>query len=202
MTWIVAWQAWMKKLNDDLAAKGIPLIPNTSAFTTTWDNTDYGLTAGIFDEGFAGTELRHGRLDGVDQRAAQALRGRQDHDPAELPDERGVDVATRMYYLGNYLLVKGRHTYLEYFASGPLEWYPEWKIDLGAPSSGTAADVSSLLQGGVYRRDFAKGSVLVNPGGSPVTVPLGGDLPARRAERRRRRGRIGHRAGLALDAGR
>jgi hypothetical protein len=34
--------------------------------------------------------------------------------------------------------------------------------------------VSSLLQGGVYRRDFARGSVLVNPGASMVTVPLGG----------------------------
>jgi hypothetical protein len=84
------------------------------------------------------------------------------------------DVATRMYYLGNYLLVKGRHTYVEYFASGPLEWYPEWKVDLGAPSSGPAADVSSLLASGVYRRDFAKGSVLVNPGPSMVTVALGG----------------------------
>ena len=45
------------------------------------------------------------------------------------------DVATRMYYLGNYLLVKGHHTYLDYFAAGPLEWYPEWAIDLGAPTT-------------------------------------------------------------------
>ena len=79
-----------------------------------------------------------------------------------------------MYYLGNYLLVKGRHTYLEYFAAGPLEWYPEWKIDLGAPAAAAAADAAALLQNGVYRRDFAKGSVLVNPSGSPVTVALGG----------------------------
>ena len=54
---IAAWQTWMQKLNDDLAAKGIPLIPNTSAFTTSWDTTNYGLTAGIFDEGFAGTDF-------------------------------------------------------------------------------------------------------------------------------------------------
>ena len=32
------------------------------------------------------------------------------------------DVSTRMYCLGNCLLVKGRHTYLDYFAAGPLEW--------------------------------------------------------------------------------
>ena len=52
-SYIQSWQAWIKPLNDALAAKGIPLIPNTSAFTTTWDNTNYDLTAGIFSEGFA-----------------------------------------------------------------------------------------------------------------------------------------------------
>ena len=86
-----------------------------------------------------------------------------------------TDVATRMYYLGNYLLVKGHHTYLDYFASGPLEWYPEWSIDLGAPRTTGTTDVTTLASGGVYRRDFAKGSVLVNPTGSPVTVTLSGN---------------------------
>jgi hypothetical protein len=75
--------------------------------------------------------------------------------------------------LGNYLLVKGHHTYLDYFAQGPLEWYPEWGADLGAPSS-SATNVSTYASGGVYRRDFAKGSVLVNPTSSPVNVSLGG----------------------------
>jgi hypothetical protein len=84
------------------------------------------------------------------------------------------DVATRMYYLGNYLLVKGHHTYLDYFASGPLEWYPEWSIDLGAPTTEGTTDVTTLASSGVYRRDFAKGSVLVNPTSSSVTVDLGG----------------------------
>ncbi|HTB73956.1 MAG TPA: putative glycoside hydrolase [Polyangiaceae bacterium] len=172
-TWIAAWQVWMKKLNDDLAAKGIPLIPNTSAFTTTWDTTDYGLTTGIFDEGFAGTSFAMADWTASTNEllklaAADKIMILQNYLTS------ADDVATRMYYLGNYLLVKGRHTYVEYFASGPLEWYPEWKVDLGAPSSGPAADVSSLLAGGVYRRDFAKGSVLVNPGASMVTVALGG----------------------------
>jgi hypothetical protein len=85
------------------------------------------------------------------------------------------DVATRMYYLANYLLVKGNRTYLDYFAAGPLEWYPEWGLDLGAPKT-TGAKADDLLQGGVYRRDFAKGTVLVNPSGSAVTVSLGGTM--------------------------
>jgi hypothetical protein len=79
-----------------------------------------------------------------------------------------------MYYLGNYLLVKGNHTYLDYFASGPLEWYPEWTIDLGAPAAASPASVAALLASGVYRRDYAKGSVLVNRSSAPVTVVLGG----------------------------
>jgi hypothetical protein len=173
VTWIAAWQTWIKKLNDDLAAKGIPLIPNTSAFTTTWDTTDYGLTAGIFDEGFAGTGFAMADWiastnELLKLAAADKIMILQNY------LKTTSDVPTRMYYLGNYLLVKGRHAYVEYFASGPLEWYPEWKIDLGAPATGPATDVSKLLQGGVYRRDFARGSVLVNPSGVAVTVALGG----------------------------
>ncbi len=174
VTWIAAWQTWMKKLNDDLAAKGIPLIPNTSAFTTTWDNTDYGLTAGIFDEGFAGTDFAMADWTASTNELLKLSAADKIMILQNYLADTDVGVTKRMYYLGNYLLVKGKHTYLEYFLGGPLEWYPEWKIDLGAPVAGPAADVSSLLQGGVYRRDFAKGSVLVNPGGSAVTVSLGG----------------------------
>ena len=83
------------------------------------------------------------------------------------------DVARRLYYLGNYLLVRGARTYLFYFAGSTLEWYPEWELDLGAPTT-TAVTVDDLAMGGVYRRDFANGIVLVNPSSAPVTVALGG----------------------------
>ena len=52
-----------------------------------------------------------------------------------------------MYYLGNYLLVKGHQTYLDYFAGGPLEWYPEWAIDLGTPTSASTTNVADLASG-------------------------------------------------------
>jgi hypothetical protein len=172
-TWIDAWQKWMTKLNADLKAKGIPLIPNDSAFITGWDSTDYTRTMGVFAEGFAGTWfavsdwkastntlLKLASLDRI------MILQNYLSDPS--------DVAKRMYYLGNYLLVKGHHTYLDYFAGGPLEWYPEWGIDLGAPTTAPTTDVTTLMSGGVYRRDFAKGSVLVNPTSSPVDVSLGG----------------------------
>jgi hypothetical protein len=173
VTWIQAWQTWITKLSTDLAAKGIPLIPNDGPFVTGWDTTDYTVTAGVFSEGFASTSfvpsdwvastnelLKLASLDRI-----MILQNYL---------SSAADVATRMYYLGNYLLVKGHHTYLDYFAQGPLEWYPEWSVDLGTPTTAPTTDVSTMMSGGVYRRDFAKGSVFVNPSGAAVNVSLGG----------------------------
>jgi hypothetical protein len=172
-TWIAAWESWITSLSSALSSQGIPLIPNTSAFITGWDNTNYGLTPGIFAEGFAGTgfalsDWQASTNELLSLAAADRIMILQNYLSAT------TDVATRLYYLGNYLLVKGHHTYLDYFASGPLEWYPEWKIDLGAPTTAMATDVSSLASSGVYRRDFVNGIVLVNPSGSSVNVALGG----------------------------
>src|SRR5262249_51020876 len=147
------------------------LIPNTGPFVTTWDDTDYSLTAGIFSEGYADPSFAESDWTAAtNELLSLVAKGKivmlQNYLAAP------TDVATRLYYLGNYLLVKGDKTYLDYFSAGPLEWYPEWGLDLGAAKT-TGATVSDLLKGGVYRRDFAKGSVLVNPSSSPVTVTLG-----------------------------
>jgi hypothetical protein len=170
-TFIDAWQTWITQLDGALAARGIPLIPNTSAFTTSWDNTNYGLSAGIFAEGFSAPSFAESDWQASTDEiltlvAADKIVILQNY----LSDP--TDLATRRYYLANYLLVKGSHTYLDYFAAGPLEWYPEWTLDLGAAQT-SATDVSQLLQNGVYRRDFANGIVLVNPSGSDVSVSLG-----------------------------
>jgi hypothetical protein len=172
-TWIDAWQTWITKLNADLAAKGIPLIPNTGAFITGWDTTNYTLSAGAFSEGFAGTDFAVSDW----QASTNELLLLASDDRLMILQNyltTASDIATRMYYLGNYLLVKGHHTYLDYFADGPLEWYPEWSVDLGAPTTPTTTNVMDLAEAGVYRRDFANGSVLVNPTSSSVTVDLGG----------------------------
>ncbi len=173
-TWIDAWQTWITKLSADLAAKGIPLIPNDGNFVTSWDNTDYTVTTGVFSEGFASTNEAVSDW----QASTNELLKLASLDKIMILQNylsSPGDVATRMYYLGNYLLVKGHHTYLDYFASGPLEWYPEWGIDLGTPTTPATTDVSTLASGGVYRRDFTKGSVLVNPTASPVTVSIAGN---------------------------
>jgi hypothetical protein len=173
-TWIQAWQTWIAALDAALAAKGIPLIPNDGAFVTGWDTTDYAVTHGVFSEGFADptfavSDWKASTNELLKLATADKLMILQNYLSAP------TDTAKRMYYLGNYLLVKGRHAYLDYFASGPLEWYPEWAVDLGAPSSSSpAADVGTLASAGVYRRDFVKGSVLVNPTSAAVVVSLGG----------------------------
>jgi hypothetical protein len=79
------------------------------------------------------------------------------------------EVATRLYYLANYLLVRGDRSYLDYFAGGPLEWYPEWDVDVGAPVA-TATTVDDLATGGAYEREFANGWAVVNPTASPATL--------------------------------
>jgi hypothetical protein len=175
-TWIAAWDTWIGALDASLG--GIPLIPNTSAFVTTWDNSDYNRTAGIFVEGFAdpGFSVTDWKAS-TNQILAIAGQGKIVILQNYLAD--ASDVARRLYYLANYLLVKGSRTYLFYFAANPLEWYPEWQIDLGAPAA-MPASPDALAWQGVYRRDYAKGVVLLNPGTSAVSVTLA--APMRRVD--------------------
>ena len=174
-SFIKAWESWIAALDAALSAKGIALIPNTSAFVTGWDNTNYGLSAGIFAEGFADpsfstSDWKSSTNELLSLSRANKIMILQNYLGA------ATDVAKRLYYFGNYLLVKGQHTYLDYFASTPLEWYPEWGLDLGAPTAAVSTNVDALSSSGVYRRDFAKGSVLVNPTAAAVTVPLTGAM--------------------------
>jgi hypothetical protein len=175
-TYVVAWQDFMTQLDAALAAAGLALLPNTGSFTTSWDTTDYSLTAGVFVEGFADPSFAPADW----QRSMNEILGLVakhkifiGQNYLKSPD----DVAKRIYYLANYLLVRGDRSYLDYFAGGPLEWYPEWDVDLGTPVT-TAATVATLAQGGTYQREFAKGWAVVNPSASPATVtfPAGAKL--------------------------
>ena len=175
-TFIQAWTAWIATLDVALGAKKLALIPNTGAFITGWDTTPYDLTAGVFSEGYADPSFAEADWAlATNQLLALAAKGKIMILQNYLSSPG--DVARRMYYLGNYLLVRGSRSYLDYFAAGPMEWYPEWGIALGAAVS-AGAKVDDLLKDGVYRRDFEKGIVLVNPSSIPVTVTL--DKPMQR----------------------
>jgi len=167
-TYIQAWQSFMTDFNAALAAQGVPLIPNTGSFTTSWDTTDYSLTAGVFVEGFADPSFAPADWQrSMNQILSLAAKHKIVIAQNYLADASKVDV--RLYYLGNYLLMRGDRSYLDYFAGGPLEWYPEWDVDLGAPVK-TGATVAELAVGGAYEREFANGWAAVNPTASPVTL--------------------------------
>jgi hypothetical protein len=174
-SWIQVWEDWIGELDRSLASRGIPLIPNVGTLSTSWDNADYSRTAGVFCEGFLDPGLSTGDWrSAANQTLTLASRGKivilQNY--LASPD----DLQKRMYLLGSYLLVKGSRTYLEYFASSPLEWYPEWNLDLGAPRT-SAQSIDAMAWHGVYRRDYDKGVVLVNPSARAVDVRL--DRPMR-----------------------
>jgi hypothetical protein len=88
-----------------------------------------------------------------------------------------ADLAVRRFYLGNYLLIKGGFTYLNYFAhSFNPEWYPEWGVSIGSATTPLPASVSALYdaQSGLYRRAYSNGLVVVNPATTAHTLNLGG----------------------------
>ena len=175
--WIAAWQEWIADLNRALAGQGIPLIPNVGALTTSWDNSDYSLTEGVFCEGFLDPTFAKDDWDAaIDQTLSLVARNKIVILQNYLRSANNL--SKRRYLLANYLLVKGTRTYLAYFASG-LDWYPEWELDFG-PAQKNAARASDLLWNGVYRRDFTKGVVLVNPGTTPVRIAL--EQPLKRVE--------------------
>jgi hypothetical protein len=177
-TYVEAWESFMATLDAALAARGVPLIPNSGPFITTWDPTRYDLTAGVFVEGFADPSFSE-----ADWKASTnhvlSLTGNRKIVIVQNYLQSTGDLERRRYLLANYLLVKADRTYLEYFANSALEWYPEWGLDLGRPLA-AATTVADLASGGVYRRDFERGTALVNPTATPVTVAL--VSPMRRVE--------------------
>ncbi len=169
-TFVEAWESFITGLEAALAARGIPLIPNTGAFVTTWDPTRYDLTAGVFVEGFASPGFSVPDWKASTNRLLSLAAARKII-ILENYLRSTDDLDRRRYYLANYLLVRGDRTYLDYFAKTPLEYFPEWTLDLGRAVT-TAGTVDDLLSGGVYRRDFERGTAIVNPGSTPVTVTL------------------------------
>jgi hypothetical protein len=81
----------------------------------------------------------------------------------------------RNFYMGTYYLLGGNQTYINMSDSGvAAQYFPEYGINLGAPTTPLPTNVSSYLWNGVYRRDFQNGFVLVNPGTTSFSLNLGG----------------------------
>lgn len=160
------------------------VLPNLGFQVTLWDPTDYSFADGGMIEGFAGWgpgsffslsdwKLQMNRLLSLIDMDKILICQSYMYD-ALAYDHRG-------FYLGCYLLIKGHHTYVNYLSGGPglnLQYYPEYDIDLGPYMEEPPLDVDDLYDpvAGVYRREYEKGIVLVNPSSHAVAVDLGGTL--------------------------
>ncbi len=84
-------------------------------------------------------------------------------------DAEATTNAARMYGLATYFLVSsGRDSLATHTGGTPADWWPGYDVKLGAPA-GRRYD-----SGGLIRRDFADGSVLVNePGTVTRTASVG-----------------------------
>jgi len=97
----------------------------------------------------------------------------------------------RMFVIGEYLMVKGNYTYINLSTAGQMQasWYPEYEIDLGAPTQTqvipdilfTAGKTSidkallSYKEGNLFIRRFEKGIVILNPNNTPQQYTLPAD---------------------------
>ncbi len=168
------------------------VIPNLGFQVTSWDPADYSFGDGGMIEGFgqwggdspfslSDWKLQMNRI--LNLIALDKIMILQSY----MWD--ALDYDDRGFYLGCYLLIKGHYTYVNILSGGPglnMQYYPEYGIDLGPYLDEPPLDVDDLYDGsaGVYRRDYEKGIVIVNPTGTitPITldsthylvVPTGG----------------------------
>ncbi len=187
--WLGDWMTWVRGEFGGQYA----LIVNAGALVTTRDPTDYSRADGVMVEGYGGWG-EYARFEMGDWRLQQdRVRALADQDRIVILQNTIADPAERLWILANYLLVKGDHTYLNLETSQDAEWFPEYDLPVGTPTSPAFSTVEELRNSaGLYARAFSGGLVLINPdpAGAAITLPLdtprwlvtgttgGGDIPA------------------------
>jgi hypothetical protein len=177
-------EAWARRIEDFIAyLQGrfgeYYLIPNVGQWAATRNPTDYSGVDGVMIEGFSEWEP-HSPFDLTDwQLQMNRILDLTRQDKVIIaqsylwdPD----DVETRLFYLGNYLLVKGRHSYLNIEYSMEPEYFPEYDIELGPSLEELPTEIDGYFNAtwGVYNRRYANGLVVVNPGPNTRSIDLGG----------------------------
>ncbi len=171
-TWIAQKKEWIDAVESAFAAtpEHFAFVPNIGAMITGWANVDYSTIDGAMLEGFGDNLAESDWVLGMNRAMKLTAAGKlivMQSYPSTITD--------RDFLLATYLLLKGSRTFINLAGSG-VNYLPEYALDLGAPVAALPADVSDYASGGAYRRDFAKGSVVVNPSASAVTIALGGTL--------------------------
>jgi hypothetical protein len=159
-------------------------IPNLDARVTSWEPNWYDNSNGVpfidggFLEGFGNWTDTYDWTLSMNRGLNLTDNGKiviMQPYPADAPSTTAGQQEVN-FELGTYLLLKGNETYLNIDYGGGVQpqYFPQYGINLGAPTTPLPSDVSSYLWNGVYRRDFQNGFVLVNPGTTTYTLNLGG----------------------------
>jgi hypothetical protein len=174
-TWLLQKHEWSAYIEQAFASTSehFLFVPNIGAMITGWADIDYSNIDGAMLEGFAYMEAPADWVLGMNRAIKLAAAGKMII-VQSYPTGTGQQyIDERDFLLASYLLLKGTHTYINLGGSG-VYYFPEYDLDFGTAKAPLPADVSAYQSGGVYRRDFDKGIVLVNPSTASVSVPLSG----------------------------
>jgi len=160
---IASWLGWLRE------TLGVPIIANAGAWVTSRDTTDYSAATGVMIEGFALPWADVSPEDWALQmdRALSVVRDGGVLIAQAYPD--ADDVATRMFIVGSYLLVKGDRTFVNLEVAEEPTWFPEYDLPLGPALDAVPATVEALRDGDVFVRRYAESTVVLNPSPGVVT---------------------------------
>ncbi len=174
-------QAWSTRLESFIIfvkskfGSNYYLIPNVGSWITTRDKTNYSSADGIMIEGFSADgadsfyELSDWKLQ-MNRILSLTNKDKIIIAQSYLDDPSNIDL--RLFYLANYLLIKGKHSYLNIDYDYEPEYFPEYNVQLGQPLYDLPSNIDSYFEinTGVYRRNYENGFVLVNPTSEDRTI--------------------------------
>lgn len=188
------WSARLERFMDFMRGRfagRYRFVPNVGTWVTTRDITDFRHADGVFIEGFG--------YDVWQQYGLEAFTTQGDRLLGLVAQEKVVIVqcyatdtpAKRLHSLASYLLLKGKHSFLNFESGQAPTWWPEYDVALGAPLANAPLTTAGLFDAakGVYTRDYTNGRVFLNAGSTTRSFSLGatswraqpaggGDVPA------------------------
>ena len=187
LTWLQVSEEFVSRLTKDLNKRGIWLLPNLGDMRTTWDPLDYALPNGgmlestpIKPDNSRDPTDQNYLYDWIQSMSRTMYLTQKDRVIILQPYLSDVNnTGYRLFVIGEYLMVKGRYTYINMSMSGQSQasWYPEYEIDLGAPvqthmipddvfvprKDSIDKALLNYKEGDLYVRRFEKGIVVLNP---------------------------------------
>ncbi len=173
-----AWSQKMARFMDFMRGRfenRYRFIPNVGTWVTTRDVTDFAHADGVFIEGYGYDVWEQYGLEAFTTQGDRLL-GLIAQDKIVIGQSYQIDAAwKRMHSLASYLLIKGRHTFLNFETGQSPEWWPEYTIPIGAPLASPPLTAAGLFDPakGVYVRDYSNGQVYLNVGTTTRTFALG-----------------------------